>query len=228
MKIITTNNKKELSKKASEILLKELVKKPDLTIGFATGSTPLELYKELIKSKKDFSQVTTFNLDEYYPIKKNNPLSFYHYMYKNLFNHLKFKEINLLDGETKNPQKECQDYENKIKQIDLQILGIGTNGHIGFNEPGTSFNSKTRLINLTKQTQEDNTKLEGSKVPEKAMTMGLKTIMKAKKIILIASNKNKEKAIQKLINGKITENHPASILKNHKDVTIIITKEIIL
>lgn len=218
MKIIKAKSYKELSKTACDIIIKEVFKKPNIVIGFATGSTPLELYKELVREYKkkdiDFSKVTTFNLDEYYPIKKNNKKSYRYYMYKNLFGHINIKKsnINLLNGEAKNPEKECVNYENKIKRkhIDIQILGVGSNGHIAFNEPGTSLNSRTRLI-----TWPDN---------KKGLTMGIKTILSAKKIVLLASGKKKAKAIKQLIKGKIDKRYPVTYLKKHRSLILIIDK----
>ncbi len=228
MKIIKTKDYKEMSKKASEIIIQEIKKKPTLTIGFASGKTPLGLYKNLTdsykKSKTDFSKIKAFNLDEYYPIKRNNKKSFHYYLNKNLFNYINIKKtnINLLNSETKSPDKECKNYENKIKKnpIDIQILGVGINGHIAFNEPGSKLNSKTRLINLSKETIKIN-KLKNS---TKALTMGIKTIMSAKKIILLASGKNKREAVKHLLKGKENKNWPVTYLKKHKDLIVIIDK----
>lgn len=222
MKFIKTKNYSEMSKKAAGIIIKNILKKPDIVITLATGSTPKGLYKELVKAHKktkiDFSKVKCFNLDEYYPIKKNNKNSFSNYLFKNLLNHINIQKpnINLLNGEAKNPKKECQDYEKKIKEnpIDLTILGIGVNGHIAFNEPGSQGNSKTRLVNLK------------HKAPKKqALTMGIKTILSAKKIILLASEKSKAKAIKGLMKKKPNKNYPVSFLKKHKNITVIIDKK---
>ncbi len=229
MFVIKTKNYRELSKRACDIIAREILKKPDLTLGLATGNTPLGLYKELIKEYKknkiDFSKVKSFNLDEYYPIKKKDKKSFYYYMFKNFFNKIKIKKsnINMLNGETKSVKKECLNYEKKIKKnpIDVQILGVGVNGHIGFNEPGSDFNSKTRLIELTKETIKRKSRF-GKKVPAKALTMGIKTIMKAKKIILLASGKPKAKAIQHLIKTKSDKDWPVTALKKHKNLIVII------
>jgi len=227
MKLIKVKNYKELSKKAAEIIIKEIKKKPNLVIGFATGSTPLGLYKELIdryiKKKIDFSKIKAFNLDEYYPIKQKDKKSFYYYIFKNLFSkvNIKRENINLLNGEAKNPGGECWDYENKIKKnpIDLQILGVGVNGHIAFNEPGSKIDSVTRVVELTPETKKIN------KINKKALTIGVSTIMKAKKIILLASGKNKAKAISYLLKGKIDKNFPVSYLKNHKNLIVIADKQ---
>lgn len=220
MRLIKVKNYKELSKKASKILIDEILKKPNLTIGFAAGKTPLGMYKNLIKEYKknkiDFSRIKTFNLDEYYPLKKNDKKSYHYYMFKNLFNKINVKKenINLLDGTARDFRKECRDYENRIKQIpiDIQILGVGINGHIGFNEPGSNFNSKTRLVELTH-------------IKGKALTMGISSIIKSKKIILLASGKKKTKAIFGLVKGKMDKNLPVSFLKKNKNLLVIIDEK---
>ena len=233
MLIIETKNYREMSKKASDFIISEILRKPEITIGFATGKTPLGLYRELIKSYKkkkiNFSKIKSFNLDEYYPIKKSNKNSYFYYMFKNLFNKINIKKsnINFLNGETKNYNKECKNYENKIRKnpIDIQILGVGVNGHIGFNEPGSSFNSKTRLVKLSDETVRINSGiLKKNKIPENALTMGIKTIMSAKKIIVLASGKNKAEAISCLKKGKISSDCPISFLRKHKDLVLIIDK----
>jgi glucosamine-6-phosphate deaminase len=219
MKIIKVKNYKELSNVASEIIINEINKKPNITIGFATGNTPKKLYKNLIKAYKknkvDFSKIKTFNLDEFYPIENNNKKSYSRYMFKRLFNKINIpkKNINLLNGNSKTPKKECEDYEKKIKNnpINIQILGIGENGHIGFNEPGSKYNSKTRIVELIH-------------IKGRALTIGISTIMKAKNIILLASGKSKAKVIKAMLKGKIGEDVPASFLRKHKNVTLIIDK----
>jgi len=224
MRLIKVKNYNELSEKASKIIINEISKKPNLTIGFATGKTPIGLYKKLTevykKGKIDFSGIKSFNLDECYPIKQKDKRSYSYYMFKNLFNKINIKKenINLLNGGANNFKKECRDYENKIRKnpIDIQILGLGMNGHIGFNEPGSSFNSKTRLVNLDKET------IKEKKVSKKALTVGISTIMKSKKIILLASGKNKAKAVWGLVKGKIDKNCPVSFLKRHKNIFVII------
>jgi len=224
MKLIKTKNYNELSKKAFQIVSKEILKKSNLVIGFATGTSPLGLYKKLTeayrKGEIDFSKIKSFNLDEYYPIKKNNKKSYSYYLFKNLFSKINVKKenINLLNGEARNFKKECRNYENKIRKnpIDIQILGVGINGHIGFNEPGSDFNSKTRLVNLASET------IKGKRVPKKALTVGISTIMKSKKIILLAYGKKKARVIRTLIKGKINKNCPVSFLKKHKNLFVII------
>lgn len=220
MKIIRVKNYKELSKKAADIVINQIKIKPNSTIGLATGKTPLGLYKNLVgaykKKKISFSKIKTFSLDEFYPIKKTNKKSYNYYLFHNFFNKIDAKKENivLLDGEIKNYEKECKEYEKKIRKnpIDLQILGIGENGHIAFNEPGSDYNSKTRLVQLTH--------LKG-----KGLTIGISTILKSKKIILLASGNKKAKAIFGLIKGKINKNCPASFLRRHKNIFVIIDKK---
>ncbi len=235
MNIIITKNYQELSKKAANIFLNQLALKPDSVFGLATGSTPLGMYAEIIKRFKnhtyDFSRVKTFNLDEYYGLKKNNPQSYYYFMQENFFKQVNFKDknINFLNGMASNPQKECADYEAKIKRnpIDLQILGIGANGHIGFNEPGSKLNSKSRLIDLDKKTIEDNSKFFSSKgeVPTRALTIGIGTILSAKKILLLASGKNKAEAVRGMVEKQSSAKCPASFLQKHNDVIVIADQE---
>lgn len=238
MLIIITKDYKELSKRAAELVLEEILKKPNLVLGLPTGETPLGMYKLLVKSyqnknkdkKTDFSKITFFNLDEYYPLRKTDKNSYYSFMHDNFFSHVNVKKsnINILDSESKNPKKDCRLYEKKIKKnpIDLQILGAGINGHIGFNEPGSDFNSKTRLINLTENTKKRNSRFFKNidQVPKSALTMGISTIMSAKKIILLASGKNKANAIKRLVERPVDKNYPISFLKKHKNLIVIIDK----
>ena len=227
MNIIKVKDYNELSERASEIIINEILKKPNITIGFATGKTPLGIYMDLVreykKGKVDFSKIKTFNLDEYYPLKNNDKKSYRHYMFKNLFDKINVKKenINLLNGNSNNFKKECEDYENKIKRnpIDLQILGIGVNGHIGFNEPGSIIGSKTRLVNLAPET------ISRNKYKKEALTVGISTIIKSKKIILLASGKEKARAILGLVKGKKNKNIPASFLRKNKNLIVIIDRE---
>lgn len=220
MKLIQVKNYEELSKKAAEIVINQIKLKPNSTIGFATGKTPLGLYKNLVnaykKKKVDFSKIKAFSLDEFYPIKRTSKKSYSYYLFSKLFNKINVKKenINLLNGEAKNFKKECKEYEEKIRKnpIDLQVLGIGENGHIGFNEPRGDYNSKTRLVELTH-------------IRGKGLTIGIFTIMKSKKIILLASGRKKAKAILSLIKGKIDKNCPASFLRKHKNFIVIIDEK---
>lgn len=222
MKLVKVKNYNGMSEKAAEIIIKEINRKPNSVLGFATGKTPLGLYKKLIwaykKKKVDFSKIKAFNLDEYFPIKKSDKRSFYSYLHKNLFNQINIKKenTNLLNGETKNPNKECRDYENKIKKnkIDLMILGAGRNGHIAFNEPGSLKESKTRLVELKHKTTKN-----------KALTIGISTILSSKKIILLASGKKKAEAIKCLMKCKPNSCCPVSFLRKHRNLIVIADKE---
>ncbi|MBU3175423.1 glucosamine-6-phosphate deaminase [Clostridium estertheticum] len=236
MRIIVVDNYEEMSKKAALMITSQVTLKPDSVLGLATGDTPLGMYEELVKlyNKKevDFKEVRTFNLDEYYGLDPENPQSYYSFMNKNLFDKVDISKnnINMPDGMVKDVNDFCLLYENKIKTlggIDMQVLGIGGNGHIGFNEPNVNFEAQTHLVNLDEQTIEANSRFFKSieEVPVKAISMGIKTIMNSKKIILLANGLNKAEAIAKAVNGKINPSIPASILQLHNDVTIIIDKE---
>ncbi|MHB8033365.1 glucosamine-6-phosphate deaminase [Clostridium botulinum] len=236
MRIIVVDNYEEMSKKAAAMVASQVILKPDSVIGLATGDTPIGMYKEIINiyknQKMDFSKVRTFNLDEYYGLNRENPQSYYYYMINNLFNHVNIDKnnINIPNGMADKIEIECKEYERKIDKvggIDLQILGIGVNGHIGFNEPDTSFESETHLVNLDEKTIESNSRFFSSKdqVPTKAISMGIRTIMHSKKIILLVCGQNKADAIFKAIEGKITPNIPASILQLHKDVVVIVDRK---
>ena len=232
MKIIKTVSYKELSEKAEEIVVEALLKNPNLVLGLATGSTPLGLYQLLIKSFKegriDFSKVKTFNLDEYCGLKKSDDQSYYHFMHKNLFSKINIKKenIHMLNGMAKNHKEECARYEEGIKRaggIDLQILGLGKNGHVAFNEPGSLKGSKTRLIKLDAQTRKDNSRFFESekKVPKFALTMGIASILEAKKIILL-SGKEKKDIVRKVLKERVNPKIPASFLKLHRHCIFII------
>ncbi|APC41817.1 glucosamine-6-phosphate deaminase [Clostridium estertheticum] len=236
MRIIVVDNYEEMSKRAALMITSQVTLKPDSVLGLATGDTPLGMYEELVKlyNKKevDFKEVRTFNLDEYYGLDPENPQSYYSFMNKNLFDKVDISKnnINMPDGMVKDVNDFCLLYENKIKTlggIDMQVLGIGGNGHIGFNEPNVNFEAQTHLVNLNEQTIEANSRFFKSieDVPVKAISMGIKTIMNSKKIILLANGLNKAEAIAKAVNGKINPSIPASILQLHNDVTIIIDKE---
>lgn len=236
MNIIKVKNYKELSMQAAGIVAAQISRKKNTVLGLPTGQTPLGMYQELIKRFRkgeiDFSQVITFNLDEYYGLSPEHPQSYNYYMWQTFFNNINIKKENVFipDGVTKDVQKECRYYESLIEKkggIDLQFLGIGDNGHIGFNEPATALNSKTHLVNLSHATIEANSRFfnDIEDVPRKALTMGMGTIMKAKQIILLASGMKKAPAIAKTINGKVNTEVPASLLQLHRDVTIIVDKD---
>ncbi len=232
MKLIKVKNYNELSEKASDIVINEVLENSKAVLGFATGVTPLGLYKNLVeafkKRKVDFSGVKTFNLDEYYPIKKTSKNSYHYYMHKNLYDKINVKKenVNLFDGEAKNSRKECERYKKELSKvkIDLQILGVGVNGHVGYNEPGSTLNSKTRLINLSEETIKSKLKQFRNKknFPLQALTIGIKNIMSAKKLLLLASGKEKKEAIKHLIYGKVSSEWPVSFLRKHKNLTVIV------
>ncbi|CAD2075439.1 glucosamine-6-phosphate deaminase [Jeotgalicoccus meleagridis] len=231
MYLIKVNSYQEMSDKAADILFDVITSKERPVIGLATGSTPEGTYKalsdKLNSSTVDQSKITTFNLDEYVGLDRNHNQSYAYYMNENFFNHVSIPEenINLLNGKAADEEEEVKSYEEKIDEqgLDIQLLGIGRNGHIAFNEPGTSFDSLTHAVELTEETIEDNSRFFDDKesVPSRALSMGLKSIMKAKKILILINGENKKEALSELLNGVVTEENPASILNNHPDVTII-------
>ncbi len=236
MKIIVCESYAEMSKKAANLFAAQMKIKPNSILGLATGSTPLGMYEELAalnaRGEIDFSDITTFNLDEYYPIKRTNPQSYYYFMNENLFSKVNINpdNTNIPNGETDNPEEECSHYEEKLQLsggVDIQVLGIGQNGHIGFNEPDGTLNTSTHLTELTENTIAANARFfdDISEVPTSALTMGIATILKSKKIILLASGKAKHKAVAALMNTDINTEIPATMLKLHPDVTLICDKE---
>jgi|Deesub1362B_J571_1020462.scaffolds.fasta_scaffold00859_3 glucosamine-6-phosphate deaminase len=236
MEVIITTNYDEICQEAANIILQEWKRKNNLVLGLATGSTPLGVYKKIIelyqKGEIDFSQVVTFTLDEYLGLDEDHPQSFAYFMKKNFFQHINIKKENIfrLKGKPENIETECQKYEEKIKSfggIDIQILGIGRNGHIGFNEPGSSLSSRTRVKTLTQETIEDNARFFKNKedVPKFCLTMGIGTIMEAKMIVLLATGRNKSEAIFKCVEGPITASVPASVLQFHPQAKVIIDQE---
>ena len=225
-----------MSEKAALIVASQITVNPKSVLGLATGSTPVGMYKRLIDMYKrsiiDFSQVTTFNLDEYYKLPKENKGSYHYYMMQTFFNHINIpkENIHIPNGMADDIEKECREYEEKIEKaggIDIQILGIGTNGHIGFNEPSENLNIKTSLVDLTESTIKDNSRFfeDEKDMPTKAISMGIVSIMKAKKIVLLASGENKAQAIRNMSNGYINTKHPASILQAHRDCILIVDKK---
>lgn len=232
MEIIKYKNYEEVSKAAAAKVIHEMVKKPDCILGLATGTSPIGLYKNLIKAYNDyiitFKDVKTFNLDEYIGIDQHHEESYYTFMHKNLFDHVDILEenINIPSGNVENLNELASEYNKKMfgNQRDLQILGIGSNGHIGFNEPGSEVGNQTFIVELDEQTRKDNSRFFDSidEVPTHAITMGIKNIMFSKKILLIASGESKAEAIYKMAYGKVDESVPASILQLHPDVTVIV------
>ena len=232
MKIYKAKDYNDMSRKAANILSAQVIMKPDAVLGLATGSTPLGTYSQLIewckKGDIDFSNVTTVNLDEYKGLTRDNPQSYYRFMCENFFDHINIdkKKVNVPDGTQENSDVECERYNNVIRSvggIDIQLLGIGNNGHIGFNEPGCAFETETHCVKLTESTINANSRFFDSidEVPKEAYTMGIKSIMQAKKILLIASGENKAKALYEAICGPVTPKNQASILQLHNDVTIV-------
>ena len=236
MKIIITKDYDEMSKKAADLIAKKINEKENIVLGLPTGATPIKTYKNLIKKYNNkeisFKNVISFNLDEYVGIKENHPQSYRYFMNKNLFDHI---DINLKNtfiplgiGNIEENSLLFEKKINKFGPIDLQILGIGINAHIGFNEPGSKESGRTQEVKLSKSTIDINKKKffnEDEEVPKKAISMGLGTILESKSIILLASGKDKAKAIKDTIKGKINVNVPSSFLQKHKDVTIIIDKD---
>ena len=235
MKIILSKTHEESSKKASVQILRQVIEKNNAVLGFATGSSPVVIYENLIKFYKEnivsFKDVTAFNLDEYIGIEKSHQNSYYYFMRDNLFKHIDIKEENchIENGLASDMNTECELYESLIEEkggIDLQILGIGANGHIGFNEPSDKISPMTHVVELTQSTIDANSKyFSDIKMPTKAVTMGIATIMKSKKIILIASGEAKSRAIFDTVRGDITPEVPSSILRLHPDVTIYVDED---
>lgn len=232
MRIYCVKNYDEMSRKAASILAAQVIAAPESVLGLATGSTPEGTYKYLAQWYRDgildFSGVKTVNLDEYKGIARENSQSYYYYMNENLFSQVNIREENtyIPDGEQEDADKVCREYEEQIRKlggIRLQLLGIGRNGHIGFNEPADSFPEKCHCITLTESTIEANKRFfeKVEDVPKQAYTMGIGTIMGAEKILLLASGEDKAEAVYQMLNGPITSRTPASVLRLHRDVTVI-------
>ncbi len=223
--IIRVKDAEEGGKKAFE-LIKEGIENGAQVLGLATGSTPETLYQEMVKSDVDFSHCVSINLDEYIGLSDDNDQSYRYFMNSHLFNEKPFKATYVPNGKAEDLAAECRHYEEILANhpIDIQILGIGENAHIGFNEPGTPFDTPTQVVELTESTINANKrnfeKIED--VPTTAISMGIGSIMKSKKVILIAYGKAKAEAIANTINGEMTTDVPASVLQNHPDVTIIL------
>ena len=230
-KEIKANTYEDMSNEAATIIFDALKESKQFSLGLATGSTPEGMYDALAKkineANLDLSELTTFNLDEYVGLDESNDQSYHYFMEKHFFSKLDIPQenVHILDGVAEDLQKEVEDYEALIDEvgIDIQVLGIGRNGHIAFNEPGTDFNSLTHKVQLTDETIEDNSRFFESieDVPTEAVSMGLQTIMKAKTIILLISGDNKKNARDLFISGEITEDIPVSILHKHDNVILI-------
>lgn len=236
MRIIIAKDYEEMSKKAAMIVESQMILNPQSILGLATGSTPVGMYQELIEANKggriDFSAIKTFNLDEYYGLEKTHPQSYDYFMRENLFEPINIdsENIHIPNGMAEDVEKECKAYDQKIAEaggIDLQVLGIGNNGHIGFNEPGEAFEGKTHLVELDEKTIKANARFFKSEedVPTKALTMGIKSIMKSKTILLLASGKGKADAIYDMVYGKIDPKVQASILQLHENVILVLDEK---
>lgn len=232
MKIIETKDYDALSRKACEIVLQTLKETEKPVLGLATGSTPEGLYQYLIQAYQSgevsFKDVTTFNLDEYVGLDADDPNSYHYFMNDKFIDHIDILKENVFipNGMAEDIEKECNAYEEKIRTlgpIDLQVLGIGLNGHIGFNEPGTSFSSRTHMVKLKESTRQANARFFASieEVPTHAVTMGIDTIMESKEILLLISGSHKADTLAQLVNAEVSETFPASVLKNHPNVTLI-------
>ena len=235
MNVLVYDNEEQIGIAAGNYMCSQVLAKPDSVLGLATGSTPLKPYGHMIKLYEagavDFSKVTTFNLDEYCKLDVNDVNSYHRFMHDNLFDHINIPEenINFLNGNAENLEEECKAYEKRIKKsggIDIQLLGIGSNGHIAFNEPSDSFQRWSHVVALKESTIKDNSRFFKSieEVPTHAVTMGIGSIMQAKRILIIAIGENKAKAIKQLIDGNVTPQCPASVLQFHTDVTLMLDK----
>ena len=232
MKIIRAKDYQDMSRKAANIISAQVIMKPDCVLGLATGGTPVGTYAQLVdwynKGDLDFSEVTTVNLDEYRGLPKEHPQSYWYFMNENLFSKVNIDpaKTNLPDGTNLDTAAECARYNgiiHKLGGIDLQLLGIGHDGHIGFNEPNGQFDRTTHCVNLTQSTIEANKRFFASEedVPRQAYTMGIKTIMQANKILMVASGEDKAEIVKRAFFGPITPEVPASVLQLHNDVTLV-------
>ena len=235
MKVIITENYEEMSQKAAEIIIDIVKNNPNAVLGLATGSSPIGAYQAIAKDHREngtsYKGVTTVNLDEYVGLTPDHDQSYAYFMYENLFKHIDIDlaNTNLPRGSAADLEKECDRYNALLETYkqDVQVLGLGSNGHIAFNEPGTPFGSVTRKVSLTESTIKDNSRLFNSidEVPRFALSMGIKNIMNAKSIVMVVSGKNKAKAVKGMVKGEITESLPASVLQLHPCVTIICDKD---
>lgn len=235
MKVIITENYAEMSQKAAEMIMEIVKNNPKAVLGLATGSSPIGTYQLLAKDYKEngtsYSQVSTVNLDEYVGLTAEHDQSYAYFMRDNLFNHIDIDlaNTNLPSGVAADLAAECDRYNALLENYkqDVQVLGLGSNGHIGFNEPGTPFDSVTHLVDLTENTIKDNSRLFASidEVPRQALSMGIKNIMNAKSILVVVSGKNKAEAVRGMVKGEITPELPASVLQLHPFVTVICDKD---
>lgn len=230
MEVFVLKDYEEVSKKAFEVMKSVVSAKPEAVLGLATGSTPLGLYRNMIQDHQEnhtsYAKCQSFNLDEYVGLPRDHKESYYTFMHTNLFSGIDIKEenVHLPYGDSK---ADCEAYEKAMENVhvDIQVLGIGGNGHIGFNEPGTAFDEETHIVTLTEKTRQDNARFfdgDINQVPTHAITMGIATIMKAGKILLIATGANKADAVAAMIDKAPSTDCPASVLQNHKDVVVIL------
>ena len=236
MEVVICRNYDEMSRKAAAAVADVVRRKPKAVLGFATGSSPLGLYKELIRLHKeeglDFSKVTTFNLDEYVGLAPDHPQSYWRFMHENLFSHINVpkKNVHVPSGTSKDHAAFCAQYEKWIKEaggIDAQILGIGSDGHIAFNEPGSSLGSRTRMVTLTEQTIDDNARFfqKRQDVPRHAISMGVGTVLEARKLVMVVNGKSKAPALAAAIEGPVTCMITASALQLHPDPIVFADEE---
>lgn len=235
MKVIVTANADQLASEALKVMLDVVKNKPDAVIGLATGSSPVGLYKKMIEDCRQngtsYANIKSVNLDEYVGLGIESDQSYVYFMNDNLFKGIDIKpeNTNLPNGKAEDMQKECQRYTELLNSMpqDIQLLGIGANGHIGFNEPNTAFDSTTHIVELEEGTRRDNARFFESidDVPTHAITMGIANIMNAKKILVVANGKNKAKAVKQMIMGEVSESCPASVLQRHNDVVVVVDED---
>ena len=226
-------NEGSLARAAAALFAAQILRKPDSVIGLATGSTPISTYRELIRLYEekvlDFSRVTSFNLDEYVGLPLSHPESYYAFMHRHLFDHINIRDTRLPNGLSSDLEGECRKYDEAIRKaggVDLQLLGIGNNGHIGFNEPADHFVYGTNVITLTESTIQANRRFfkDGEEVPRRAVSMGIGTIMSARSILLIALGEAKADVLKAMLEDEVTPRVPASILRTHQNVTVLLDK----
>jgi glucosamine-6-phosphate deaminase len=236
MEVVIQRDYEQMSEVAAQVVVEVINAKPNAVLGMATGSTPLGLYQELVRLHReeqlDFSRVTTFNLDEYVGLRMDHPQSYHYFMHEHFFQYVNIppQNINIPSGTTSNYPAFCEWYEQRIAQcggIDLQILGIGSDGHIAFNEPTSSLSSRTRLKTLSKMTIDDNARFfdQREDVPVYAITMGVGTILDARKLVMVASGKAKGRAIAQAVEGPVTSMVTASAIQLHRDATVVVDEE---
>ena len=235
MKVIVVENYQQIGQLGAQIIAGVIKNNPNAVLGLATGTSPIGIYQNLVemcqKGEISFANVKTVNLDEYVGLDGTHPQSYRYFMNDNLFNHVDIDKANTFvpNGVEENLQEECTRYTTLVNNLvqDIQLLGIGSNGHIAFNEPGTPFDSTTHVVNLTENTIKDNSRLfeDISQVPTKALTMGIANIMNAKRILIVANGKNKAQAVYDMVKGQVNKTCPASVLQNHPDVTVIVDKD---